>query len=149
MKKIDQEIKLNYYDTLKDIRNLLEDSLPLFPIDCCEESSHILYRICFKKYKIDEVSGYYSPSKNIHSWNYDPVNKLYIDITINQFSKKLPGILVGLKTDYSNILEEDFDVNHKHLHIALTTPFQNRINWLIEKFVKLYPDKKEQIIYRD
>jgi hypothetical protein len=139
--------KLPYYDTIRDIRNILKKNLPRFPEDLCEESSHLLYRICFKKFKIDEVSGYYTPSKNWHSWNYDPINKVYIDISINHFSKKLPDILIRPKTNYSNILQEDSDVHDEHFKILLTTSFQNRINWLIEKFVKLYPDKREQIIY--
>lgn len=138
--------KLPYYNTLKDLRKILKKNLPRFPRDLCEESSHLIYRIFLKKFKIDEVSGYYTPIGCKHNWNYDPINKLYIDISINQFSQSLPDILVGPKTDYSNILKEDFDVYEEHLKNSVKTKFQNRIKLILEKFVKLYPDKKEQII---
>ncbi len=139
--------KLPYYNTIKDIRNILEDNLPDFPEDWCGESSHLLYRVFFKKFKINDVSGYYTPSGDEHSWNYDRINKIYIDICINQFSKKLPDILIRPKTDYSNILQEDSEVKEKQTKKVVKATFQNRINWLLEKFVKLYPDKREQIIY--
>jgi len=139
--------QLNYYDTIKEIRNVLDDWLPLFPLDCCEEASHMIYRVCFKKYGLHEVGGYYS-KKRWHSWNYDSINKLYIDISINQFSKDFLDVFITPKKNSSDILMEDSNINQEHTKQVLTARFQERMDWLIKKFIEQYPEKEDQIIMR-
>lgn len=143
-------IKPEYYNTIRSIRDILKDSLPLFPDCCCEESSHLIYRICYKRFKLEEVSGYYlhSGKRSFHSWNYDPTNKIYIDISMDQFAKNLPKIFIDQKTNYLNILQEDYKAYHNHLNTIISESFQNRIDWLLKKFIKKYPKKREQIIMR-
>lgn len=141
-------LKPEYYDTLVNIRNVLKDNLPNFPEGNCEESSHLIYRVCFNKFKIDEVAGYYhkDDQKLWHSWNYDQINKFYIDISINQFSKDLPDILIVDENDYSNILQEDWEARENHWKVVLGAPFQKSIEKILNDFIELYPEKKDQII---
>ena len=80
---LDQQIKLPYFKKLIKIRNVLEKRLKNFPIGCCNETS----RIIKKTIGLEEVAGDYIEKNNLilHAWNYDKENRLYIDLTHDQF----------------------------------------------------------------
>jgi len=81
---------------LKVIREELEAQIDGFPINAC----HVTTRIVSKLTGFEEVGGVYLPSKLFHAWNYDPVKKVYVDLSMDQFRDCTDRIVVLSMNNY-------------------------------------------------
>jgi hypothetical protein len=90
--------RLPYFPALVELQEELArqltdidgDSRRMFPISCCNEATRAVQLVT----GLEEIGGRYKPRREKHAWNYDPVRKLYVDLTLGQFSpsRKLGGI---------------------------------------------------------
>jgi hypothetical protein len=58
-----------------------EEKRARYPIWQCDAAQFVL----FKTLGLRPINGIYVPETDIHSWNYDPIQDIYIDITLHQF----------------------------------------------------------------
>jgi hypothetical protein len=87
-----------YLDLLTEARNFLEHDIPEFPILKCQVASRFVNLV----FGFEEVAGYYhgridgfkNRVSESHAWSYDKTLNLYLDITIDQFTKNLPRVLI-------------------------------------------------------
>lgn len=141
-------IKPAYYDTLVDIKDIINKNMTSFTSNADRQCAHLIYRICFNEFRLEEVAGYFIKNDRIflQSWNRDPINNLYISLSINQRSKNFPEILIANKKDYANVLQEDWEARENHWKVVLGAPFQKSIEKILNDFIELHPEKKDQII---
>jgi hypothetical protein len=80
-------------DELIYIRDRLEQAIPGYPTHQCYKAARIIHEILGFPIIGGEYLGLtseYIPRH--HVWNYDPQTKLYVDITLDQFSGKYPKV---------------------------------------------------------
>jgi len=123
------ENEVPYYSTLLDIRKFLEQNIGVFPIHSCQHSTRMLKQILDLK----QVAGYYLPLNKWHAWSYDLNLKLYIDLTMDQFSEEHDKIMILPKENL--FLKSDLAATSNNL-MTPENQFNPNINYLVKKFHK-------------
>lgn len=74
-------MEIPYYNQLIEIRELLENELPIFPFLQCQKATKLINKIL----GLQELGGIYTPKNFPHSWSYDPEKGRYIDLCQDMF----------------------------------------------------------------
>ena len=125
-----QFTKTDYYNKLVVIRGVLEEEIFNFPKSKCQHASRVLKEVL----DLEEVAGHYLPVR-WHAWNYDPKNKLYVDLTMDQFDdchNKIMVLPVG-----SSLLRENL-LFTKHQNIYNDEYFKHETKRIISILKKLF-----------
>ena len=119
-------MKLPYHSELVRLQKHIETTVFDYP-KCCIYSA----RVVKKALGLKEIRGIFVPEYYEHSWNYDPENKVFIDLTIGQFGKKYNKMM---------ILPENNDL----LRPSAFSTFINRFlsDELVERMTFPYDNKK-------
>ena len=119
---------LPYYPELLALRSFLEREVADFPTWKCDQTARITHLIT----GLEEVSGRYVPDYDLHTWNYDPERKLYVDLCQDQYPHR--GKIVVMPADTPLLKKEDVTMKEYH---ALTTfpPFQRKISDLLGAYL--------------
>lgn len=124
-----EENEVPYYKNLVNIRSFLEKNLENFPILRCQHTTRFLK----KGLGLNEVAGYYFPRGAWHAWSYDPDLGLYIDLTMDQFSKSHSPIMI-LPKENSLIKSHPTQTSNQLMYDA----FNPSIESLLVKFKEEY-----------
>ncbi len=129
------ENEVPYYEELVNIRSFLEKNLENFPTLRCQHTARFLK----KELGLKEVAGYYIPLQDYHAWSYDSELKLYIDLTMDQFSQTHNKIII---LPVENIwLKSHPNLTSNHL-MTPDSHFEPKIEYLLNRFKEEYKIRK-------
>ena len=93
------KVPKDYRSKLKVARKFLEEKIEDHPRGRCVESTRFLNLV----FGFEELAGHYVPPRKHghkslverwHAWGFDPANKIYVDLSMDQFYGNYGGVTI-------------------------------------------------------
>lgn len=129
----EREVKqLPYYPNLVRIIEAFKRHFIFFPYALCSPTT----RVVFLKTGLEELAGECSLAEEqagFHAWNYDDERKLYVDLSLRQYSRSFPNIVaLPHTTQLLTVKQLKTELQRKVLIRGLDFIFSSKISKVLQ-----------------